>query len=376
MNDTIKLVFLGDFCPINRARIALKSPLKPITGNITDELEGKDLVIANLECPLTAADKPIKKIGPNLKVLPEAVSLLQAYHINVVTLANNHIMDYGYDGLEETLNALEKKQIDHVGAGLDKQQIASPLVLEIKGKKIGLINVSEEEFNINVERGAGANHFNLISLIENIAACKSKADYIFIIYHGGVEYYPYPTPVLQERMRFLTSLGVSAIFCHHSHTIVGYETWNSVPIFYGLGNFLFDWPDKSENWHIGLKVEMMIHGSGLSFTCNFFRQYKDKLGVDTLEGMELDRVNQEFRDLSEKIVDHDMVINKWKEYAREAEPFILSELFSLNKWHRRLIARGLFPNIGNTTYKRNQLFNRFYCESHRELLYQILKEEN
>ena len=375
MTENTKITFLGDFCPINRAQEVLKNLSKEDLGTIEKELENQDLVVANLECPLTDSEKPLMKIGPCLKVPKKTIALLQSYHINTVALANNHIMDYGYDGLQDTINILEKNNISYTGAGLDHSGTNKPLFITIKGRTICMINACEEEFNIDVEKGAGANHFELIPIIKTIEECKSKADYIFLIYHGGVEYYSLPTPKLREKLRFVASLGLTAIICHHTHIVSGFEIWESVPIFYGLGNFLFDWPNKPDSWHIGLNVEFTLSSSGVSFIASFFHQYKNNTKINLLKGEENALAHQELKRLSEIIMNQGLVEQEWQKYTDSSRQRILSELFTMNKWHRRFVSRGLFPNLVNTTYKRNQLFNRFFCESHSELLYHILKRK-
>lgn len=376
MAEPIHLTIFGDFCPINRAASVQSNLPASEIYNFHQLLSNQDIVIANLECPVESSGQPISKVGPNIQIKKSSLDLLKSFFINSVCLANNHIMDYGIKGLQETISSLIDLKISYVGAGITKNEASTPLFITIKGKSIAIINICEEEFNVDFNYKSGANHFDLIELVGIIEDCKQKADFIFIIYHGGVEYYNLPTPEMQRRLRFLAEQGCSAIVCHHSHVISGMEKWNNVPIFYGLGNFVFDWPKKAEDWHLGTMIQFVIAPSGeLEFQYSFFRQFHTQPGVFLLEGKELEQATENFKSISRQLSDISYVETKWTALIKRIEKSILADLFSLNKWHRRLMYYKIFPNLMNTPGKRNQLFNRFFCESHREIMYYILKHK-
>ena len=109
MNGNISILITGDFCPHKRIeKEFLKGNYESIYNGFQKVANGCDLVITNLECPLTLSNNPIKKTGPNLKANPECIEGIKFGGFNVVTLANNHIMDYGKQGLSETISLCKK----------------------------------------------------------------------------------------------------------------------------------------------------------------------------------------------------------------------------------------------------------------------------
>src|SRR5690554_5846132 len=119
----MKLFITGDFCPLDRADISHGSSNELFSQSFKDLLASVDFRITNLECPLTNHPNAITKSGPALKVDPKNVRLLTENGFNLVTLANNHIMDYGSEGLKETIRHLEENNIDYVGAGKSTDDI-------------------------------------------------------------------------------------------------------------------------------------------------------------------------------------------------------------------------------------------------------------
>src|SRR5690554_717673 len=142
----MKILITGDFCPINRADIFNIDSKKVLDRGFQDILNQSDINITNLECPLTNSSKAISKTGPALKAHPNNIKLLKAMGFNLVTLANNHIMDYGSEGLKDTLDILEKNQIDYVGAGKVEDEI--DVIYQTKDElTIAIINVCENEWS-------------------------------------------------------------------------------------------------------------------------------------------------------------------------------------------------------------------------------------
>jgi len=145
----IKILITGDFCPINRVeKLALSNNFEPIFNDFTDTLAGNDLIITDLECPLTFSSTGRKKTGPHQKAHPVSIKILQHTGIGLAAMANNHIMDYGSRGVIDTLELCKANNVATVGIGLSKQETAEPYVLRKKGKSIAVLNFADEEFII------------------------------------------------------------------------------------------------------------------------------------------------------------------------------------------------------------------------------------
>src|SRR4030042_2350299 len=201
-----------------------------------------DFRIVNLETPITIKNKQNKilKTGPHLcttkaTILPS----LEKLRINLVTLANNHIMDYGRPGLLDTLTSLKGAEIATVGAGLNLRDAARPFILEKERLRIGILNFAENEWASATTRKPGANPLDLIENHKQIHEAKKMSEFVIVIIHGGHEYCHFPSPKMTKLYRFYADSGASVIVGHHPHCISGYEVYKGVPIFYSLGNFIF-----------------------------------------------------------------------------------------------------------------------------------------
>jgi hypothetical protein len=344
--DKITFTITGDFCPEG---IMLKSnpEADKMLGKLASVFRSADINITNLECPLTSKKTGIRKSGPHLKAGKEAAVLLRELGFQAVTLANNHIMDYGSEGLNDTLAALSENGVLHTGAGQNLCEAEKPLIVEVKGKRVALLNFASHEFSIAGKHKAGANPVDVIGNHRQIMDAKAVSDYQIVIVHTGIEHYSYPTPGMQKLFRFYATLGVSAVVGHHSHCTSGYELYQGVPVFYGLGNFIFKGEGNSAAWNEGLVLQIDLgQSSGTSFKVYRVRQVwqGDSLVMD-LHSPDLP-----------KELNEDKVAIKWQEYLRESykkrnmlnhlqRKGILSR--ALNRLFPRLVMRGIDPSYLN-----------------------------
>src|SRR5690606_10539643 len=125
---------------------------------------------------------------------------------------------------------------------------------------IGILNIAENEFCAAKENQAGGYTVNVIDNHYEIKKLKNICKKVIVIYHGGREHYQLPSPQLKERLRFYINSGADAVVAHHTHCYSGYEYYNNKPIFYGLGNFIFDFKDKYRkgNWTEGYAVVLNL----------------------------------------------------------------------------------------------------------------------
>ncbi len=346
MTDKITLSVTGDFCP---EELLLKSnpEADKMLGGLAPVFRNADFNITNLECPLTRSNTGSRKSGPHLKAGKETAALLRKLGFQAVTLANNHIMDYGSEGLNDTLAALSENGVLHTGAGQDLREAGKPLIVEVKGKSVALLNFASHEFSIAGKKKAGANPVNVIDNYRQIKDAKAVSDYQIVIVHTGIEHYSYPTPGMQKLFRFYATLGVSAVVGHHSHCISGYEVYNGVPVFYGLGNFIFKGESNSAAWNEGLVLQIdLCQSRGISFRVYRFRQVwkGDSLAMELLGS-----------DLPEELND-EMVAIKWREHLRESykKRNMLNHLQrkgflsrALNRLFPCLVGRGIDPSYLN-----------------------------
>jgi poly-gamma-glutamate synthesis protein (capsule biosynthesis protein) len=254
----IKILFAGDFCPINRVeRLASEGKAEAAFGDVLTALRNKDLSVVNLECPLTKSNSPIYKSGPNLKADPKAVECIKAGGFDIVNLANNHIADYGSLAVNETIFLLQSNKIKHVGAGSSISRASKPLRVQCKGKVIVFLAFAEHEFNWADEKNAGAWPLDPIINVSQIREAKTDSDFVAVLVHGGNEYNPVPSPRIVKTYRAFVDAGATVVVGTHPHVPQGYEVYRGAPIFYSLGNFVFDSEQKHTREQLWAKSYMV-----------------------------------------------------------------------------------------------------------------------
>lgn len=139
--------------------------------------------------------------------------------MDLLTLANNHILDQDQQGLVSTCSVLDAAGIAYTGVGQTPEEAAKPYIFECDGKRIGVYACAEHEFSIVTEHSAGANPIDLLETPDHVAALKEQCDYVIVLYHGGKEHYRYPSPNLQKVCRKLVEKGADLVVCQHSHCI-------------------------------------------------------------------------------------------------------------------------------------------------------------
>lgn len=366
----IRLVFGGDFCPIHRAtQWDSHDRFAYLTSELRTELGDLDAFIVNLECPLTSSDQKSNKIGPNLKALPNSVIWLKELGINIVALANNHILDYGSQGLKDTQAVLCDNDIKYCGAGDNLKEARKSLIFNIGVKRIGIANFAENEYASAADNRAGANPLNLVDNYSDLVDLIKTTDYAFVYIHGGNEHYHLPPPFLVKICHFFTELGAAAVFVSHSHHPSGYELYRGKPIFYGLGNFIFDWPDPVRPmWRQGYLVLLEIQ-EDLEFSIKPFLQFEDPvIGLRFLSEFQKDAFHAKLSELSKIIQDERKLSTEWDLYVGSHLDEVYANLLQFSpikkKIHKWL---GFLPSRKNKI-RLMSLLNVIRCESHYHLL--------
>ena len=287
MNHPGKIIITGDFCPINRIDdLISRKEYELIFKDFLPVLKEADLAITNLESPLTESNEKISKIGPLLKASTQSAAALSAAGFKLVTLANNHIMDYGDTGLISTFKACKEFGIDYVGAGENIQKARKIYTSKVRDRTIAILNFAENEFSTTNGSDHGANPLDPVDNYRDIIEARSIADIVLVIVHGGHEMYDLPSPRIKNTLHFFAEAGATVIIEHHAHCYSGYEVYRGVPIFYGLGNFLFDIPNMSNPiWNIGYAVELKLDPD-LTFNIIPYQQCGKEAGISLLDGPE------------------------------------------------------------------------------------------
>lgn len=372
-SETVNILITGDFCPHKRIeKLALQSDFRTIYNDFIDVFEGNDLIITDLECPLTLAKSSRPKTGPHQKAHPVGIKVLKYGGINLAAMANNHIMDYDTQGVKDTLDLLEENGISTVGIGNSPSEARRPFSVNIKGKRIAVMNYADNEFLSTPDGSFHCNPIDPVTCFYDIKSVRKDHDYLILIIHAGNEFYELPSPRTKSLYRYFIDQGVDIVVSHHTHVFSGYEIYNSKPIFYGLGNFLYDWPGKiNSNWNKGYVVKIEIDTTA-DFQIVPLTQCNESPGLRHLSIEESDEFNSRINMLNLIIADDRQLEIEFQKYCTSVydmydafiEPYFGKYVTAIRK-------RGYFPRLMSER-KRLLLLNITRCESHREVLLRIL----
>ena len=379
MKKEVEVLITGDFCPIGRNISKIENNDNSIFDAISPFVREADLAITNLEAPLTQSECKIAKTGPNIKGSPSAAKMLSNAGFNLVTLANNHILDYDEMGIEDTLQHCRQADLDYVGAGINLKEARKPYIKTINSLEIGVLSFAENEFCAASENSAGANPINPITNHYDIKKAKEQVDVLFVIVHGGREHYQLPTPQQRERYRFYIDSGADIVVGHHTHCYSGYEIYNEKPIFYSLGNFIFDYKEKYQKglWTQGYGVMFSLNRDEIKFDLIPYNQGRRRNpALEMLSEEEKNIFDKNIERLNNIIINDNLFVEEWQKYLKTQEKGYKGMLLLQNPYIREAIKRGMLPAIFLHSKKHQLLLlNLMRCESHREIMTNILENE-
>ena len=369
----MKMLITGDLV-INQKYNAREN----IDDNIKKLFEGSDCNIVNLEAPVTQSTSEILKTGPHLKADKQStLEVLKYLNIHIAALANNHIKDYDEQGILDTINFCKSNNIQTIGAGKNLEEASTTTVLDTLEGKIALINIAENEWSCADQYSAGANGMNLIKDTRAIQQAKKENDFVFVIVHGGHEYYNLPSPRMQEQYRFYAEQGADLVVGHHTHCVSGYEIYQGTPIYYSLGNFLFTKSSPNEEWYTGLVLELNYKDGKLNIEMHPIRQEKQSFKLKLLTGEEKKSVINRVLGYSKIIADKDSLLKEWVEFVSTKKTSYLNNWSPLNFIQNRYIKgvlRRLDVNFSNTPGLA-LLLNLMRCEAHKDISQSVIEKK-
>lgn len=375
----VKILITGDYCPIGRNIRSIEKGDFSFMQTIKPFVSKADLSITNLEAPITNAGAPIIKSGPNIKAGLDSLQPLVDCGFDLVTLANNHILDYGEQGIKDTLENCALHELSTVGAASNIFNARLPFIKTIKNKKIGILNFAEQEYCAATKHSYGANPVDLITNHRDIKKLKESVDFVLVIAHGGREHYQLPTPQLRERYRFYAESGADAVIGHHPHCFSGYEVFNGSPIFYSLGNFIFDYKKKYQKgtWTRGYGVELIFNEIKIDFNLVPFHQGREENPTLTLfNEIEKEEFHRDIDRLNSIIIDDSLFDKAWEEYLETQEIGYKGLLWLQNDYIRAAVVKGLLPRLFfHSNHHKAIMLNLLRCQTHHEISKAILERD-
>lgn len=342
-------------------------------------LKQSDLNVFNLEVPLTDVETPIVKFGNNLIAPTKTIHGYKALEPIFLTLANNHSLDQGEEGLTTTLNLLKDQDIAHAGAGSSLKEAKKPFIFEKEGIRIGFYLCAEHEFTVASCHTMGANPFDVLESFDEVLALKEQCDYVIVLYHGGKEFYRYPSPMLQRYCRKFIDRGANLVICQHNHCVGSREDYNGGSIIYGQGNFIFN-SEFYINHKEFVKDSLLIRVEATkdSFIVSEVPIRSTEMGTRQATESEADETLTAYKQRSENIKDAHFVAQAYKDFADTHIKRYLREFIGRSCIIRAinaLFGRKLMQLIlGKTSYLAIQ--NYLECEAHHELFLRGIKNIN
>lgn len=245
--QSVSILFTGDILLDRGVRrvIEHKGIDALFSPSVDSLLHHTDLVVGNLECPVTDIKAPVFKRFI-FRGEPSWLEALHRHGFTHLNLANNHAIDQGRDGLTDTRHNILKAGMTPVGAGSSMTEAARPVLLTDKPRKvwlIGSLQMALENWAYLPDRPCVSQE-PLDSVISHIRRLKADdpTAVIIVSLHWGAEHTLQPVPRQRMDARRLISAGADALICHHTHTLQTVETYQGKPIYYSIGNFIFDEP--------------------------------------------------------------------------------------------------------------------------------------
>lgn len=256
-SQNFSILFVGDILLANEAERHIHDRgVEYPFWKIKEELLKYDFIVANLESPITDRGTPVEDKPFIFRIKPGDAACLKDLKIDAVSLSNNHLMDYGVEGMEDTLAALDRLNIRRTGGGWDLARARRPAILTYRGTNIIILsycNRPPAEYYATDE-GPGISPLDLRMIRDDIAAYKLEDNIVVVSLHWGIEQTHIPMKEQVAEAHAIIDAGADAVIGHHPHWPQGIEMYRDRPIVYSLGNFINGYinPIERDNIAVGL----------------------------------------------------------------------------------------------------------------------------
>ena len=379
----IRINFFGDFRICDVSRLRFGDELQAL-------LNAGDINLLNFEAPIfvEGAEK-VSKSGPNLYQDQKAPKALQDFGFNVISLANNHMLDYGEVAACETISSFDKAITLGCGKWEDAFRVK---VIEIDGIRIGFLAITQHEFGAFSDQFYEDDNYGTASMShpvvdELILESREKVDYLFIIPHAGMEHCIQPWPQLVTLYRHFINMGASGVIGGHPHVPQPWEIYKDCPIFYSLGNFCFELASSTGNepndWYNSLVASLTIKDGAVSVDLHW-AYYDNKAHlVNLCDGDKnhiayMEQVCADFRDKSK----YKSIINNHAKSMAASYDYSFSEngffKFGFSRYMRLLLSYfyRTLPGKQKRQFDSSHLLNDFQCEVHRWTIWHLLRNKD
>jgi len=238
-----------------------------LDGGILDFLNSNDYNVINFESPVTPCRITRKKRLAH-RCGGDALDFVQRNIKNpVLSFANNHMMDFGYIGVVDTIDACKEKGLPYTGIGMSLRDACRCIVLGDE-VKVAILAIEYKKYLVASQTNGGPLHESAGEYIKaELKRMKKLADFAVVVYHGGDEFLHAPMPYIRRQLKNYLNWGADAVVAHHPHVVQGYEYFGRKPVFYSLGNFIFDtdYQRVQEDTENGMLLRLVFTDKCISF---------------------------------------------------------------------------------------------------------------
>ncbi len=308
-------IVCGDWAPSIDFRAPGTRSAEALYHDVLPILQSTNINLVNVEAVFALAGlTPIVKDGVTMQIDPHWMPALQSVPFHLGCLANNHIFDYGVEGLRHTRTLLIQVGMQVIGAGETAAQAEQPAWLDINGTRVAVVNVAEGEEARSSQGMAGAAAFDLPRVCLQVAELRQRADVVMVVAHAGREHLPAPAPYIRRAYHALVEAGANIVVGHHPHVAQGIEWYAQGLIVYSLGNFVLWMGTTVKNHYRGFCLKLNFQGSGLASAEVVPYRISDT-GLWLLKDAERPAFFEHLRQLSVLAADSERLEDIWDAYA-------------------------------------------------------------
>ena len=332
-SPTVTLSLTGDICLVGGVEARLLRG-EEVFRDIAPLLDA-DLVVGNLETALAtrAQTDTSRSLGRGLGSRPDLAGPLFELGFDAFCLANNHSMDFGGEGLRETLTALRERGVGFFGAGDNLSQARQPLVIERNGLRIGFLGYSQPELDNATDDRPGVAPLLREIVLEDLARVSNTVDALVVTLHEGYEFSDYPRLEFRDFCREVAEGGAAVVCGHHPHVPQGIETHRGALILYSLGNFIFDIPyHRTHEWTRKSVVARITLDAGGPVGVELKPVVlTDDCLLRPADGEERRIILAHMRDISAPLDDDNFIVQANTKFVNEMMKVIMDSVYTLGK---------------------------------------------
>lgn len=369
----LNMLFLGDFVSQSPGKITIGNSLKSL-------LKSSDYAICNFEAPIRTNGAKVAKSGPSIAQSVGSPSFLESIGVNIISLSNNHICDYGTIGVSETIASFSSALCIGIGS---QEEVYKTSLLKSKNIRVGLLALSHAEYCTFVDdyedNGLGCAWINSPKVDKLIVDSKAIVDYLVVMPHAGVENMDIPIPEWRRRYKQLIDLGADCVIATHPHVPQGWDFYEGKYIYYSLGNFFFDSASEHKYWNYSIGVSVCIDIDENNLISVTHQQLNIFANNNTIDICHEAHFEEHLCLINSLLVDrakYDLYLDKEIEKCwNDIYCFYLK--YSIGSISLNFGFKNFLRMLLNSILKRSKklmLLNLLQCESHRYVIIRSLKK--